>query len=134
MLGGTKTISKTILVSSSPPSVTSQPGPGTCLPTNKHSSQTKWSAHRYPPVSTTTGELKIPGRHCLRQSRMIFLIPAGRIRWKLFIIKAGELQGSCWADWICFGFDVGLANSSLLDAEFVSPSLSKISTKSITIV
>ena len=100
--------------------------PGTWLPTNKHSSQTKWShsqltAHR----SLHYQQLKIPGRQWNRAEpvspslRMIFLISAGRIQWKLFIIKPGELQGwlspagSCWGDWICLGFDVGLANISL---------------------
>ena len=105
--------------------------PGTWLPTNKHSSQTKWSplqptAHRslqyqQPP----SGGIKIPARQPASQTeqRMIFLISAGRIQWKLFIIKPGEPQGwvqSCrillgrLEEWrICFGFDVGLVNSSL---------------------
>ena len=92
--------------------------PGTWLPTNKHSSQTKWSplqptAHRslqyqQPP----SGGIKIPARQPASQTeqRMIFLISAGRIQWKLFIIKPGEPQGwfspagSCWGDWRSGGF------------------------------
>lgn len=56
--------------------------------TNKHSSQTKWSPH---PLTT---QLNIPARQFNRaETDFYFLIPAGRIQWKLFIIKPEELQG-----------------------------------------